>query len=262
MGYQVIEGTKFDYKYASGISEQFHADIAALGGWLGGSLALKLIDSSVQAGDMDIFCPDLESFFALKHFLWTHATFNGAMTDKELYVEFGMTRRQVQLVRPDLITSIIPDTPEDILDKVDFSVCRIMITSPNSMVIDEDLIDHLKDRKIVLRLEPECLPAVKKTIWRMSKYSSKGFVANKYDLLKLYSHIEEAPQGAMTALGRSRHSENENFICDESLEQMYDQFMTNCIARSHDEEEALKAEYKKLEEEWQSGNAQPWKGLA
>lgn len=269
MRYKTVTGTKFDYRHTVGLDEDFLAEITGLGGWIGGSTALRLLDTSIIAHDIDVFCPDIKIFYTLKHFIWSHARFGGKLKDLDRYIEFSMVdtrrkyiKRTIQLVRPNIVTTSVPDTPEDILNRVDFSVSRILILNPDKMIIDEELPEHLRDRKLVFRVGVRDELDAKRALWRISKYSAKGFEVNKFDLMRILSYLNVAPREIIAMIGRAIHAQNEDFICDDALKQMYDEFMKDFLAREDSEEKKIKDDFVSITEGWQSGNAQPWKGLA
>jgi hypothetical protein len=146
----------------------------------------RLINIS-PAGDVDIYCPNLEVFETLekdlKEYLsvrWTNdisITYNRSTEDKFAYSP------TIQLIKPVLEGRVVATgSPEEILQNFDFTIVRAFIKDPKTVLVDADFL-HDESSKI-LRLKNIHCP-ISSTL-RCMKYSVKGYWLPPTQALKLF----------------------------------------------------------------------------
>jgi hypothetical protein len=147
----------------------------------------RLSDIS-PAGDVDIYCPNLEVFESLEKELaihlsvrWTNdisITYNRSKEGKFSYCP------TIQLIKPVLEGRVVATgSPEEILQNFDFTIVRAFIQNSSTVLVDADFL-HDEEKKI-LRLKNIHCP-ISSTL-RCMKYSAKGYWLPSTQALKLFA---------------------------------------------------------------------------
>ena len=141
------------------------------------------------AGDVDVFLRQPTSKARIEAILGElgyQKTSDGRLASTWMNATW---KRPVQVVLPRTEKHLCScsENPEDILQKLDFSVCRALLLSPMEALVD---VDFLKD-EIGMRLSIKHIVCPLTSVRRIAKYTAKGYKISMGEILKLFAEWSE-----------------------------------------------------------------------
>jgi hypothetical protein len=167
--------------------------IQSCGGFLCGGYVrymVSTVEEPLGYSDVDVYCPTPSSYNEISRALMMRYSMP-IKHDNRMSLTLSKPRSQrhplyncppIQVIKPTLEGVVVTTGPMDtILDNFDFSVTRAGLVSETHALVDEELIQDDRDKR--LRLKNIHCPL--SSIYRMVKYSKKGYHANLTDGFKI-----------------------------------------------------------------------------
>ena len=167
--------------------------------WIGGGAARFVCspqEKQPPAGDVDVFLRQPTSKARIEAALTElgyHKTIDGRLASTW---KNTTAPRPVQVVHPRIEKHLCTysENPEDILQRLDFSVCRAILLSPTEALVDKDFLQDETDMR--LRIKHIVCPLT--SVRRIAKYTAKGYSIPMGEIVKLFAEWSERANATAT----------------------------------------------------------------